>query len=298
MKHSGALILLLLAVSCGGRPSVQQPKTRDFPTVSVPSMYSQEEALEHAGVHFWDKYLDTTAIFGSDSTLLAGVPKEKMEEEMGIYSTLLSQMPRRAALSSVGRFASLVACYPDTAFFRGISDLTEKYLYDPQSPLRDEDLFGVYARRFSEGNPRYGRIAETSSLNAVGTKAADFSFTDLRGRSRTLYSINAERLVLIFGNPDCGACRSLMGSMASDGRISGMIASGELKIVDIYIDEDVQGWFERRAEYPSEWINGYAEGLRDDQIYHVRAIPSIYLLDADKTVLLKDAPEERLLRAL
>ncbi len=86
--------------------------------------------------------------------------------------------------------------------------------------------------------------------------------------------------------------------MASDGRISGMIASGELKIVDIYIDEDVPGWFERRAEYPSEWINGYAEGLRDDQIYHVRAIPSIYLLDADKTVLLKDAPEERLLRAL
>lgn len=258
-------------------------------------MYSQEEALEHLGTHFWDKYLDTAAVWKSDTALIAGVPMEKMEEEMGIYTTILSRMPRKAALSSVGRFASLVAAYPDTSLFKGISDLTEKYLYDPQSPLRDEDLFGVYARRFEEGNPRYRRIALTSSLNAVGTKAADFPFTDTRGRSMTLYGIRAEYIVLIFGNPDCEACRSLMASFSSDARISGMIASGKLKVVDIYIDEDVPGWFSRRAEYPAEWINGYAEGLREDRIYHVRAIPSIYLLDSEKTVILKDAPENRLL---
>ena len=35
-----------------------------------------------------------------------------------------------------------------------------------------------------------------------------------------------------------------------------------------------------------------------DKSYHIRAIPSMYLLDADKTVLLKDAPVERILRAL
>ena len=35
-----------------------------------------------------------------------------------------------------------------------------------------------------------------------------------------------------------------------------------------------------------------------DLLYNVRAIPSLYLLDRDKTVLLKDAPEDRVFAAL
>ena len=185
--------------------------------------------------------------------------------------------------------------------------MTEKYLYDPNSPLRDEDLYGPFARMLAESSltpdgrrTGYRWIAEKCSLNSRGTRAADFSFTDLRGRRRTLYGIPAERLLLIFGNPDCKGCREILGQIAADARLSQLVASGKLKIVDVYIDEDVAAWKAGSGRYPADWINGYdhTHTIRGDVIYNVRALPSLYLLDADKTVLLKDAPADRVLAAL
>ena len=71
-------------------------------------------------------------------------------------------------------------------------------------------------------------------------------------------------------------------------------------MVDVYIDEDIDLWKQRMAGYPSAWINGYDPTftIRTDRIYAVRAVPSLYLLDKDKTVVLKDAPAEVVLPAL
>jgi hypothetical protein len=52
--------------------------------------------------------------------------------------------------------------------------------------------------------------------------------------------------------------------------------------------------------YPEEWYNGFDPDmiLRSNEIYAIRAIPSLYLLDSEKRVIMKDAPEERLFRYL
>jgi hypothetical protein len=52
--------------------------------------------------------------------------------------------------------------------------------------------------------------------------------------------------------------------------------------------------------YPEEWYNGFDPdfAIRNETLYNVRAIPSLYLLDKDKTVLLKDAPEDRIFAAI
>lgn len=52
--------------------------------------------------------------------------------------------------------------------------------------------------------------------------------------------------------------------------------------------------------YPQAWYNGFDPDLviRTDLVYNVRAIPSLYLLDSDKTVLLKDAVPEKLFNLL
>ena len=88
--------------------------------------------------------------------------------------------------------------------------------------------------------------------------------------------------------------------MSGDPRINSLISSGRLKVVDIYIDHEVDLWKSKVDEYPSEWINGYDHKfkIREDLIYHVRAIPSMYLLDKSKIVLMKDAPENKLLQYL
>jgi thiol-disulfide isomerase/thioredoxin len=142
--------------------------------------------------------------------------------------------------------------------------------------------------------------ARMCSLNRVGTPAADFSFTDTHGRLRTLYGVKSEYTVLIFGNPGCKACMEIMEAMGSTPAVAALIESGRLQVVDVYIDQEIEDWKAHIAEYPASWINGYDHGytIRTDLIYNVRGIPSIYLLDADKTVLMKDAPQEKVLEAL
>ena len=47
------------------------------------------------------------------------------------------------------------------------------------------------------------------------------------------------------------------------------------------------------ALVPSSWINAYDAGARisKEELYDLKAIPSMYLLDRDKRVLAKDAFE-------
>jgi hypothetical protein len=52
--------------------------------------------------------------------------------------------------------------------------------------------------------------------------------------------------------------------------------------------------------YPEEWYNGFDPDcvIRNTGLYNVRAIPSLYLLDAEKKVILKDAPEDKVFSAI
>ena len=79
-----------------------------------------------------------------------------------------------------------------------------------------------------------------------------------------------------------------------------MISDGSLAVVNIYIDEDIRAWREYMPIYPDEWYNGFDPDfvIRTDILYNVRAIPSLYLLDKDKTVLMKDAVTDRVLNYL
>ena len=307
------LMCLAAAVSCGGGPKGPSPvKTRAFPRVSAPAMIeSREEMVAFMAEHFWDAFMDTAKRWYSDSSIVNGVPVEEVESAVGLYVTVIEGAPREVAAKGLGTLAAR-ACAAERAdtsstVLETMELLIRKYLYDPNSPLRDEDLFGAFALALS-GNDvlpeirraPYAREASLCSLNSVGTRAADFPFTDSRDRQRTLYGIKADWTVLIFGNPLCGACKELMEAMSADEGISALVKKGRVAVADIYIDEDLDEWRSSASSYPREWINGYDHQykIRTDLVYHVRAIPSMYILDRDKTVVMKDAPQEKILEFL
>ena len=82
----------------------------------------------------------------------------------------------------------------------------------------------------------------------------------------------------------------MLAQLVGSKVISEAQREGRLKIVAIYPDEDLAAWRKHRKEVPAEWINGYDAGLamRREELYDLRAIPSLYLLDEQKRVLLKD----------
>ena len=269
------------------------------------------ERATYAAGHFWDRFTDTARVYVCDSATVNGVPMAAVESQMGLFATLIGQMPLDEGGKAVARLFDRAEAfgrkYPDSNVFEQLSRLTKHYLYDPNSPVRNEDLYGYYVDRLSKSDlidngyrMGYEWEARMCRLNRVGTPAADFSFTDTRGRVRTLYGLKAEYTVLIFGNPGCKACREIMDAMAATPEISALISSGRLQVVDVYIDQEIDDWKAHIPEYPKTWINGndHNYAIRTDLIYNIRGIPSIYLLDADKTVLMKDAPQEQVLGAL
>ena len=148
--------------------------------------------------------------------------------------------------------------------------------------------------------PGYEYQALMSAKNQRGTKAADFAFKDAAGRRYTLYGIRAELTLILFSNPGCHSCKDIIAQLCSRPYLKHMIEEKRLAILNIYIDEELDKWREYLPEYPKEWISGYdyLGRIREEQPYDVRAIPSLYLLDAEKRVLMKDAPVEKVLQYL
>ena len=133
-------------------------------------------------------------------------------------------------------------------------------------------------------------------MNRRGTVAADFAFSDKDGRHYTLHGINADLTILFFSNPGCTACKQIIEYLSHDPEISSLVQEGKIAVVNVYIDEDLKEWYDYIDQYPESWYNGYDHNhiIRDDELYNVRAIPSLYLLDKDKKVILKDVNEQRL----
>ena len=313
-RRLGIGLTLLLALCCSQpkKQAPQAPATREVPMAEVPMMITQpDQRAEWLAQHFWDSFTQPDKLYPCDSVTVNGVPAEKLEQQVGLFASILQQISipagQEAMKAAFGRLEAFQKAQPEGNTFSQTSALISRYFYDPNSPVRSEDLYLPYVTLLAgsdlvgeEEKRQHAWDAKACALNQTGTPAADFTFVDTAGRRRTLYGIRADYTLLIFGNPDCKACREITEQMASSPEISALIDSGRLRVADVYIDEDLELWKARKDTYPKEWINGYDPGyvIRTDRLYAVRALPSLYLLDQKKNVLMKDALPEQVLHAL
>ena len=309
MKISNLILILPLVFTIGCREKkAEQFTALPFPDVMVPAVINtQNEAAEYLAEHWWDRLTDPERDYPCDSVLISGVSRSDVEQKFANWTVILGAVSYDHAVKSVRHlFDKVVSCEKkDTAsnVFEAMTEIVQKYLYDPNSPMRNEDFYGPYVERLSqcelvdEGmRQAYVFDANMCALNRTGTKAADFRFSERNGKTRRLYDVKADNIILFFSNPGCKACLDIINTLKSMPVVAEGIASGRLAVLNIYIDEDLKAWREYMPIYPEEWINGYDPNyvIRTDVLYNVRAIPSLYLLDEDKKVIMKDAPEARL----
>ncbi len=281
-------------------------RTRTFPTPQPPSVYDEtQERLTWLQMHYWDNFLSTTELWPSDSTTVNGVPEDKFEESFATFVYLTEMTDITAGRKALDRLFTLTEAYQnaDTAstVFVRMAEMTGKYYYEPNSPYRNEDLYLAYIERLAASDltpaPRRKALAfdiRLCSLNPVGGPAADFRFTDIRGRTRRLYDIKADYTLLFFSNPGCEACKEIIENLNASENVARLIAEKKLAVVNVYIDENLDEWKSYQDYYPDSWYNGYDPDsvIRTDLLYSVRAIPSLYMLDSGKRVIMKDATPE------
>ena len=305
-------VFAVVAIAGCGQRKAEQFQALPFPDIMPPAMMeAPQDRAGYMALNMWNGLADPSRTYPCDSLLVSGIRKTDVEQKFANWVQVLEMSGRVTAEKAVGKLyeRASVCERKDTAsnVFETFTTLVEKYLYDPNSPFRDEDLYGIYARHLADykGYPevvreKYAREARLCALNRTGTKATDFHFADRYGKVRTLYGIDAPYILLFFSNPGCEACMNIINVLKDDPHISGMISEGRLKVLNIYIDEDLDAWRSYMPIYPDEWYNGFDPDfvIRNETLYNVRAIPSLYLLDSAKTVLLKDAPENRMFEYL
>ena len=295
-----------------------------FPGPQVPEtvrMQGARAVAEYLSISFWTAFLDTSRVCADSDTLILGVSRDGFRKAFYEYAgvtDMLSRWPEdfpqeavhiRSALASLVRAAEDSG---DTVFFRAVAEGLSACFYDPNSPYRNEDIYGPLAALLSFSpmadtvtRGRYRYEAGLCALNPCGSTAADFRFSDRAGRMYSMHGVEADYTVLFFTNPGCEACRRIVDALTSFRTLSGdgleeLISSGKVAVVNIYIDSDIEEWMDYSLSYPSCWYNGYDPYgiLRDNSLYAVRAIPSLYLLDSEKRVLFKDAVPEKVIAYL
>ena len=286
------LSFTLIFSACNGQQTKKteagNTKERTFQMVSVPSVITEpEERAAYLVKHYWDK-------FDFTDTALIHLP-EITEQATSNYIDMMKYVPAKVASSSIKEMMNKASV--DSVMFVYFSGLYEKYLYDPNSPMRDESLY-IYVLEAVLEAPvldevskiRPAHLLELALKNRVGEPATDCTYTLADGKKGTLYHTKADYLLLFFYNPDCHACKEITDQLTASPLVTEWIRNNKLKILAVYPDEDLEAWKNHISYMSASWINSYdsAVSLKNDEIYDLKAIPTLYLLDKDKKVVLKD----------
>lgn len=275
-------------------PQVYQQVKDMYPYPSIPdSLSSAEERAEYFVGHYWDNYN-----FG-DTTIL----KLPFLTEQGVvdFIDVLSFVPYEQAEAALKELVEKSKTTPQT--FEHFTTLLDKYLYHPASPFRNDEYYIPVLEKMIESDmpsdtekTMLRHLLDNASKNRTSHIAADFRYTTENGKTRRMHQLKSELILLMFYNPDCHTCEETTREMINSSVIQKMIASNRLTILAIYPDGDTQLWKRHLRQIPSSWINGYDKNMKieSEQLYEIRSIPTLYLLDSDKRVILKDAPLERI----
>lgn len=313
MKIRSNILLIISFVtllSCGAN-SGKKVEPVAFPQVKIPVYINdQDQAINFLAKNYWNNFFTLLHADDVQGTSVRGVDSVGFETAFGTYARILTMSDADVMDNSVrSLFMNLdsLARNGEKKPLLRIMSLMEHYFYNPISPVLDEEIYlsalnGILAAEsLSElDKMQYVYQHRICALNRVGTKAADFKFREMlsggKFRDRDLYGVKGNFTLLFFNNPDCNSCAEIL-EVIKNSPLEDLVSSGELRVLAMYIDEDLAAWKSNRAKYPQEWIYAHDAQLvlRNNGVYGLRAIPSLYLLDKEKRVILKDAPVEKVI---
>lgn len=314
MNRYGLLIgLILLLASCRAKPGTAEAKERtrtdstvvqqqaQFPFPEIPATLTEPEARKAwLLTHYWDKFsfADTTLVDNRDVTEQGFVNFIALLAD----GTTPDELTRESMENWCRRFI------PSTYACPVLIKMADDYLYNPNSPFYNEHLYGMYLealiKEFPKGDAQVSRFGFRLSLlkrNNPGDRATDFTYYLPDGNRRTLAAtpVKGDRLLLVFYDPECESCHAVLGQMTASTALAEAVKTGRMSVLAIYTEGNEEAWRKALPDMPEGWVVGTdRETVKTGALYDLKAMPSLYLLDRQKKVLLKDAAFEEISRFL
>ena len=290
-------LLLALAVSVGC--TREDPRTQTYtdeegvvrlltPTVPVGEQDSTAYLLDH----YWDGMSFGDTLYSHDEDFVA--------------RALLGYRPYLSSADSAHRAEAVRSLMSraevDTVAYVRLMDLSEELLYDRE--YYDEYLPFAQAIIASDFPSEWDKVrpqeqVRSICLNRPGTLANDFEYVTLRGDTARMSDLRGEPLVLFFYNAPCHSCGTKADELGKSPLITSALAAGTLRVLALDKWGDVESWREKVRGMPTGWIHGRNYKDFDGmELYVIEHVPTIYLLDSQGRVLLRDTSLEEIERQL
>jgi hypothetical protein len=245
----------------------------------------------YLAMHYWDRY-----DFGDESRLMTD---HLLERGFVDYLDLLSLVPADTMNRSIR--ALMKKAEDRREIFLFLAKLSERYLYEPDSPVYDEEKLIPFLQEEIQ-SPALGDaekirpqfLLRSVMQNRAGHTANDFTYTLTDGSTGTLHGLSADYILLYFNDPECEDCLLLTRKLIVSPVINDFIGQGKLKILTVYTDDDLEAWRKHAPDVLKSWIYSRDAGqiINMEGVYNIKRFPTAYLLDKDKKVLLKETSFE------
>ena len=287
--------------SSTGQDAVSVQSQTKFPFPEIPATLTEPEARKAwLLTHYWEQFnfADTMLVNNRDVT----------EQGFVNFIALLADgtTPEELTRESLENWC---AGFIGKDHARKVLTKTaDDYLFNPNSPFYNEVLYGMYLEAL------LGKLPQTDAMrsayrfklelirhNNVGVKATDFVYYLSDGTRCTLSAtpVKNNRLLLVFYDPECESCYEVLQQMAADTALAEAVRTGKLSVLAVYTEGNDEAWRKALSDMPEGWMVGTdREAVKTEALYDLKAMPSLYLLDGSKTVLLKDVAYEKIRAAL
>ncbi len=245
---------------------------QELPTLEAKSDYLVE--------HFWDQ-MD----FKSKST----VDQNALNDAFRVFSVPLRWSSRDKAVVATDKLIQTISKNP--VLLLQFTKAAEENIYGPRAEVWVDEVYLKFLNAIvknkkvpAQRKKKYEEQLKVLSNTIIGNKAPEFSFENVNG-DKSNYFPMATCTIIIFGNPKDTDWRLTRLRMESNAALTEAVNKGKVNILFIVPDK-MEGWKNEVVNYSSKWTVGCGEEL--NKIYDLRAMPSVYTIGTDGTILLKN----------
>lgn len=280
------ITLSLAACNPTKKPTEEKTQTAHTPVSSTNFLYN-----------FWENYNfnDSTAIKDTN----------QMEQRLVDFIAAFPRHPIEQVREAIQHMLQKTESNPAT--FTYFKDKYAHYLYNPNSPFRSDWYYEPILEYLisSSNSTETERIRYKMQLNRVrknqpGTTATDFQYLTSTGQKERLHHPDHMAKLIIFYDPACPHCKKIMEILKTSPLLNSLVTKKQIRIIAIDPMGDQVLWKDYQINIPENWTNGFDDQgiLINKQMYNLAAYPTLYFIDSDNKVVLKDPDYQYLLNFL
>ena len=283
------LIVVITITGCTNRPKASARRT--FPMVTVPTVYTDQQArAEYLVMRYWDQ-------FDFNDTTWVGSAEMITEQALVDYLSILPYSSYDVICEGIKSL--LDRADQNQAMYAFFSSKMEFYFSNTNSSFRNDEFYiPVLEHMVTSGSLDEPRKVRPNSLlpllqkNRPGMQATEINYTMVSGVKNSLSNVKSDYILVVFYDFDCEDCNTLKQLINESEVVKEMQKQRKLAILAIYPGANMDGWKRSSSQVPSSWINGYDhdEEIGREGTYILRSIPTLYLLDRNYMVIMKEPP--------